>query len=286
MCSQGNSREHDRRRTTVPGRSSIRGPRQTVRGCLQVTAGTDAESPCAEGSDQGRNLLAKNALAPHRLQRGHLSSGVLIVGGNAGETDQHCIRVLQNQCVLQYRFATPKPLKTRPGPDRCKTVPFCNPFSPRLQGSQIGLRRQGSASPLRALDSSGPIRRGTLFTREKGGGWAALTCFSVEAISEFFGVLVSWLVFHSSRRSYYLFFTTCSLLLVLYYLSMCSLSPEDRGSMCSLSPETDPFNVFAFTVENCPGSQRSVENPGPNGPEARDHCSPDRSQQRARIGRE
>ena len=37
--------------------------------------------------------------------------------------------------------------------------------------------------------------------------------------------------------------------------------------MCSLSPETVRFNVFAFTVENCPGSQRSVENPGPNGPE-------------------
>ena len=69
--------------------------------------------------------------------------------------------------------------------------------------------------------------------------------------------------------------------------------------MCSLSPETAPLNVFAFTVENCPGSQRSVENPRPNGPEeARSglfsgpevkdtpHCSPDRSQQRARIGRE
>ena len=37
--------------------------------------------------------------------------------------------------------------------------------------------------------------------------------------------------------------------------------------MCSLSPETAPLNVFAFTVENCPGSQRSVENPRPNGPE-------------------
>ena len=138
MCSQGNSREHDRRRTTVPGRSSIRGPRQTVRGCLQVTAGTDAESPCAEGSDQGRNLLAKNALAPHRLQRGHLSSGVLIVGGNAGETDQHCIRVLQNQCVLQYRFATPKPLKTRPAPDRCKTVPLCNISGPAARQGASG----------------------------------------------------------------------------------------------------------------------------------------------------
>ena len=78
----------------------------------------------------------------------------------------------------------------------------------------------------------------------------------------FFVVLVSRLVSHSSCRSYYLFFYYLS-----YYLYMCSLSPEDRGSMCSLSPETDRFNVFAFTVENCPGSQRSVENPGSNGPE-------------------
>ena len=51
---------------------------------------------------------------------------VLIVGGNTGVPDQHCIMVLQNQCVLQYRFATPKPLKTRPAPDRCKTVLLCN----------------------------------------------------------------------------------------------------------------------------------------------------------------
>ena len=78
----------------------------------------------------------------------------------------------------------------------------------------------------------------------------------------FFVVLVSWLVFHSSSRSYYLFFYYLS-----YYLYMCSLSPEDQGSMCSLSPETDRFNVFAFTVENCPGSQRSVENSGSNGSE-------------------
>ena len=32
-----------------------------------------------------------------------------------------------------------------------------NPLSPRLGGFQIGPRRQGSASPLRALDGSGPI---------------------------------------------------------------------------------------------------------------------------------
>ena len=34
---------------------------------------------------------------------------------------------------------------------------------------RIGPRRQGFASPLRALDGSGPIRGTTLFTRGKGG---------------------------------------------------------------------------------------------------------------------
>ena len=58
-----------------------------------------------------------------------------------------------------------------------------------------------------------------------------------------------WFV-HRASRYYYLFFYYLS-----YYLYMCSLSPEDRGSTCSLSPETDRFNVFTFTVENCPESQ-------------------------------
>ena len=72
------------------------------------------------------SLLAKDVFAPSRFERRHLSSGVLIGGGNAGVTDQHCIMVLQNILVLQYHYATPKRLKTRPGPDRCKTVPLCN----------------------------------------------------------------------------------------------------------------------------------------------------------------
>ena len=79
--------------------------------------------PTSSGS-----LLAEDALAPRRLQRRHLSRRVLIVGGNAGVTDQHCIKVSLITLVLQYRFATPKPLKTRPGPDRCKNVPLRNMF--------------------------------------------------------------------------------------------------------------------------------------------------------------
>ena len=58
---------------------------------------------------------------------------VLIVRGNAGVTDQHCIKVLLITLVLQYLFATPKPLKTGPAPDRCKTVRLCNPSPDRKQ---------------------------------------------------------------------------------------------------------------------------------------------------------
>ena len=76
---------------------------------------------------EGGCLLAEDALAPSRFQRRHLSRCVLIVGGNAGVTDQHCIKVSLITLILQYRFATPKPLKTRPGPEGCRTIPFCNP---------------------------------------------------------------------------------------------------------------------------------------------------------------
>ena len=49
------------------------------------------------------------------------------------------------------------------------------PLSPRASSCRIGPRRQGFASPLRALDGSGPIRGATLFTRGKGafGPWGA-----------------------------------------------------------------------------------------------------------------
>ena len=48
-------------------------------------------------------------------------------GGRPIRPDQHCIKVSLITLVLQYRFATPKFLKTHSAPDRCKTVPFCNP---------------------------------------------------------------------------------------------------------------------------------------------------------------
>ena len=76
-------------------------------------------------------LLAEDAFAASRLQCRHLSRRVLIVRGNASVTDQHCITVSLIRLILQYRFATPKPLKTRLPPDRCRTVRLCKP--PPLQ---------------------------------------------------------------------------------------------------------------------------------------------------------
>ena len=88
--------------------------------------------PTSSGS-----LLGEDALAARRFERRHLSRRVLIVGGNAGVTDQHCIKVSLMTLVLQYRFATPKLLKTRPAPDRCTTVPLCKPHPPQFPFSLV-----------------------------------------------------------------------------------------------------------------------------------------------------
>ena len=44
-----------------------------------------------------------------------------------------------------------------------------NPLSPRASSCRIGPRRQGFASPLRALDGSGPIRKTRCLRGERGG---------------------------------------------------------------------------------------------------------------------
>ena len=51
-------------------------------------------------------------------------SGGLVLGRNARIADQHCIKVSPTELVMQYRFATPEPLKTRRAADRCTTAPF------------------------------------------------------------------------------------------------------------------------------------------------------------------
>ena len=59
------------------------------------------------------SLFAGDEFGTGRFQRRHLNSGVLI-------------KVSPIESLLQYRFATSKPLKTRPGSRYCKTAPLCN----------------------------------------------------------------------------------------------------------------------------------------------------------------
>ena len=49
--------------------------------------------------------------------------GQAIVADRAGPG--RCTKLLPIKSLLQYRFATPKPLPTRPGSEGCTTVPFC-----------------------------------------------------------------------------------------------------------------------------------------------------------------
>ena len=52
----------------------------------------------------------------------------------------------------------PNPDLGRGGEARLRQGFFLNPLSPRASSCRIGPRRPGYASPLRALDGSGPIR--------------------------------------------------------------------------------------------------------------------------------
>ena len=72
--------------------------------------------------------------------------------GNTEVTDRHCGKVSPIEPLLQYRFATPKPLKARRSEDRCVIAPLCNP--PLVDG------RGGADAPQR---SSMKWRHVTLF---------------------------------------------------------------------------------------------------------------------------
>ena len=108
---------------------------------------------------RGRELPSPGSLSAMTLNREF-----------AGGTDQHCTKVLPIESILQYRFATPKPLQTRQTMARCVTARLCNPLSPRASLCRIGPRRQGFASPLRALDGLRADPIDALFTKEKRGG--------------------------------------------------------------------------------------------------------------------
>ena len=93
------------------------------------------------------SLLAKDAFAPGRFQRHHLSSRILVFCGNTSVTDHHCVKVSPIESILQYCFATPKPLKSRPGPDGCKTAPLRKPScKPAFLEELEGLREALSSS--------------------------------------------------------------------------------------------------------------------------------------------
>ena len=193
-------------------------------------------------STSAGSLLAKDAFAPSRLQRRHLSSGVLIVRGNAGVTDQHCIKVSLITLILQYRFATPKLLKTRPEPDRCKTVRLCKPGP--LQFS-FSLVLYDSRS---VLAVQGPIRRFAPWTAPGR---------SEESAVEFlpFGFLSDWFMHRLVAP------TTCSLLLVLYYLYGGQVSAENSLERGQVSAENSPEGGTGFSVENSPESSPPVDKP-------------------------
>ena len=114
---------HDREHVAQRAREPIQLPDHHDVSGAQVREELDELGPVPPSA--GR-LLTKDALAPRRGQRRHLRRGVLIVRGHAGVPDQHCTKVSPITLIRQYRFATPNPLKTRPGPGRCKTVPLCN----------------------------------------------------------------------------------------------------------------------------------------------------------------
>ena len=92
-----------------------------------------------------------------------------------GVADQRCIKVSPIKLIMQYRFAPPKTLKTCRVPELLRNRSFVQtvysdpPFpSWRMILDRSSPSRVRSAA-FRALDRSGPIRRGWLFTRRKGG---------------------------------------------------------------------------------------------------------------------
>ena len=56
--------------------------------------------------------------------------GTLLIGVNdSGGRDWRCRNQSLFRSRLQHRFATPEPLKARPGPGCCKTAPLCKSSS-------------------------------------------------------------------------------------------------------------------------------------------------------------
>ena len=70
--------------------------------------------------------LTKNTLTSCLFQRRSLCRGALPSRGAACITAQYCIKVSPIESLLQYRFATSKPLQTRQVSNRCVIASLCN----------------------------------------------------------------------------------------------------------------------------------------------------------------
>ena len=79
-----------------------------------------------------------------------------------------------NQIKAAILFRNAETLENPSGVGVLRNRSFVQTPSPRASLCRIGPRRQGFASPLRALDRFGPIRKTALFYEGKGGGlWVA-----------------------------------------------------------------------------------------------------------------
>ena len=98
-----------------------------------------------------------------------------------------CIKLSPIESILQYCFATPKPLKARPGLEGCRIAPLCNLF-------------------LLGMPFCGPV----LFR----------------------------VIYSQTRRSYYLFFTICLLLV------WCTRMLEESRGECTRMLEESRGRVY------------------------------------------
>ena len=152
-------------------------------------------------------------------------------------TDQPCENLSLIESLLQYRFATPNPLKARPGPEGCRTARLCNcvraeippplqfpPFPhkqpvPRLGPQRSKSAKRGEAVPLTAR--TGPYN---LAFRKRGhgplrGGGAA------------FDPGFGFFNFVSTGQPLLLPVN----LLFVFYVYVCPLSTNSGGGRCPLS---------------------------------------------------
>ena len=68
----------------------------------------------------------------------------------ARRPQRDCTKLSPIESLLQYRFATSKPLKARPGPEGCRTAPFRKPYL--FLGSHLSHHRQGRGDAVDGIE--------------------------------------------------------------------------------------------------------------------------------------